>query len=113
MKQKIRDIFRRRSLDLLELLMYIADRGLAAQIHEVLKFPLQNCPDILALALIQMNQSMTLFRQELLATLLPLFIAGHPNASAVLHNLWNPQTNEVCMVFFFLYIYGFNEMSIR
>ena len=83
----------RRSLDLIDLLMHLADRGLVSQVQDVLEFPIQHCPDILIVALLQINQPMTLFRQELLSSLIPIFLSNHVNSTVILHQVWHTQVS--------------------
>ena len=90
-------IYSRRSQDLIDLLMHLADRGLVTQVQEVLKQPVQNCPDFLSLALLQTNHPMTLFKQELLSSLIPVFLANHANAAVILHHLWHNQVRFIRM----------------
>lgn len=44
-----------KSLHLVEVLLSIADKGYYTQVHEIFKFPAQNCPDVLFLALLHIN----------------------------------------------------------
>ncbi|XKL59833.1 hypothetical protein PGB90_000849 [Kerria lacca] len=86
-----KDIATWRSLDLIDLLMHLADRGLITQVQEIMKYPVQHCPDFLSLGLLQTNQPMTLFKQELLSNLIPIFLANHANSTVILHHLWHNQ----------------------
>ncbi|KAJ8667643.1 hypothetical protein QAD02_009306 [Eretmocerus hayati] len=78
-----------RSLNVIELLLYMAERGLHAPVLEIFKWPMQHCPDLLVLALLQINPPITLLRQELLSTLLPIFLGNHPNSAVILHHAWH------------------------
>lgn len=78
-----------RSLNVIELLLYIAERGFYAPVQEVFKWPIQHCPDVLVLALLQINPPFTLLRQELLSTLMPIFFGNHPNSAVILHHAWH------------------------
>ena len=71
--------------------MHLADRGLVTQVQELLKQPIQNCPDFLSLALLQTGHPMTLFKQEVLSSVIPLFLANHPNSAIILHHMWHNQ----------------------
>lgn len=51
-----------RSVNVTELLLYLADRGLIAPVQEIFKWPMQNCPDVLVLSLLQINSPITLYR---------------------------------------------------
>lgn len=80
-----------RSLDLVETLLYLSDRGLYSQVQEMFKLPIQHCPDVLVLALLQINPPVTVLRQELLTNLIPIFLGNHPNSAIVLHHAWHSQ----------------------
>ena len=77
-------------------------------------FPLKHCPDVLLLALLQINVSKNLtlitsvvkrlisvlfslqplwhsLRNELVSELIPVFLANHPNSGSVLHYVWHGQ----------------------
>lgn len=82
-----------RSLNVVELLLHLAERGLYGPVQEIFKWPIQHCPDILALALLQINPPITILRQELLSTLMPIFLGNHPNSASILHHGWH--TNNV------------------
>lgn len=84
-----------RSLDLIQTLLYLADRGLYIQVQDLLKFPMQHCPDVLVLGLLQINQPMSVIRQELLTSLIPVFLGNHPNAAIILHHAWHSQQVQV------------------
>ncbi|XP_063392578.1 CCR4-NOT transcription complex subunit 1 isoform X1 [Cydia fagiglandana] len=84
-----------RCLYLVELLLYAADRDYYVQVHELFKFPLQHCPDILLLALLQISPPITVFRQELLTTLIPIFLGNHPNSAIILHHAWHTQNPNI------------------
>jgi len=47
------DLFRRRSPELVEFLLKLSDLGHYQQVSELFKFPVQACPDILVLNLLQ------------------------------------------------------------
>lgn len=52
-----------RSLNVTELLLYMAERtGQHPPIKEIFKWPMLNCPDILTLALLQIQPPITLLR---------------------------------------------------
>ena len=71
--------------------MHLADRGLVTQVQELLKHPIQNCPDFLSLALLQTSHPMTSFKQDVLSSLIPIFLANHTNAAVILHHMWHTQ----------------------
>jgi len=43
----------RKSLDLVDILLQLADEGFQALVLELFKFPMQYCPDLLLLGLLQ------------------------------------------------------------
>lgn len=84
-------IFFRRSIELVDLLLYLAERGLYYEVQECLKFPAQKCPDILALALIESNGPLNIVRHEIISSLMPIFLGNHSNSAIILHHAWNHQ----------------------
>lgn len=84
-----------RCLYLVEILILAAERGFYMQVHELFKFPIQHCPDVLMLVLIQVSPPISVFRQELLTTLIPIFLGNHPNSGIILHHAWYSQTNNL------------------
>ncbi|CAG0883626.1 unnamed protein product [Darwinula stevensoni] len=80
-----------KSLDLMEALLYISDAGSYTQAQELFKFPIQHCPDVLVLGLLQISPPITRLRQDLLTNLIPVFLGNHPNSAIVLHHAWNCQ----------------------
>ncbi|KAJ9577751.1 hypothetical protein L9F63_005671, partial [Diploptera punctata] len=84
-----------RSLDLVETLLYLSDRGLYAQVQEMFKIPIQHCPDVLVLALIHINPPISVLRQDLLTNLIPIFLGNHPNSAIILHHAWHSQNISI------------------
>lgn len=78
-----------KSLHLVEVLLYIAENGYYTQVLEHFKVPMQHCPDVLIMALLQINPPLTVLRQEIFQTLMPIFLGNHPNSGAILHHAWN------------------------
>lgn len=77
-------------IGLLEALLNLMENaGLHGQVQELLKEPVQQCPDVLVLGLLQSTQPMTKLRQELLGTLVPVFLGNHPNSTIILHHAWH------------------------
>ncbi|XP_052744271.1 CCR4-NOT transcription complex subunit 1-like isoform X1 [Bicyclus anynana] len=76
-----------RCLPLLELLLHAAERG--RDVRELLEPPARRCPDVLLLALLALGPPACALGRELLATLVPVFLAGHPNAGALLQLAWH------------------------
>lgn len=80
-------------LGLLETLLSLLENGgLYSQVQELLKEPVQHCPDVLVLGLLQLTQPMTKLRQELLSSLIPVFLGNHPNSAIILHHAWHAQS---------------------
>ncbi|XP_068619927.1 CCR4-NOT transcription complex subunit 1 isoform X4 [Battus philenor] len=84
-----------RCLYLVELLLYVSERGFYMQVHELFKFPVQHCPDILMLALLQISPPITVIRQELLSMLIPIFLGNHPNSGIILQHAWHSQNLNI------------------
>jgi len=86
-------------LELLETLLNLMENGgLYSPVQELLKEPVQHCPDILVLGLLQPtnpNQPMTKLRGELLTSLIPVFLGNHPNSAIILHHAWHAQSPPV------------------
>lgn len=78
-----------RSLDLMEILLYLSDRGLYSQVQELFKVPMHHCPDVLVLGLLQIQPPLSVLRQELLTNLMPIFLGNHPNSAIILHHAWH------------------------
>ena len=81
-------------LGLLETLLSLLQAGGAqvyGQVQELLKEPMQHCPDVLVLGLLQLHaqQPMSKLKQELLASLIPVFLSNHPNSAIILHHAWH------------------------
>lgn len=84
-----------RSLNLVEILLHISEVGIYAPVQDLFKIPIQHCPDVLVLALLQIAPSVTVLRQELLSTLMPIFLGNHPNSAIILHHAWHCQTINI------------------
>lgn len=80
-------------LDLVGTLLYLSESGYYSQVQEIFKFPMQHCPDLLVLGLIQLQGPLIMLRQELLTSLMPIFLGNHPNGAAVIHYAWNYQAH--------------------
>ncbi|ESO94093.1 hypothetical protein LOTGIDRAFT_239532 [Lottia gigantea] len=86
-----RDVKTWKSLDLVETLLRLSEVGHYQQIHDLMKVPIQKCPDILVLALLQTKPSWNILKQELIAKLMPIFLGSHTNSAVVLHYAWHHQ----------------------
>lgn len=89
----------------MQTLLYLSERGLYSQVQELVKFPMQNCPDVMVLALLQIPTPITLVRQELLTNLMPIFLTNHPNSAIILHHAWHSQV-------WVSFIYSSNYVSL-
>ncbi|KAG0416949.1 hypothetical protein HPB47_006047 [Ixodes persulcatus] len=69
----------------------------SVHVHDLFKYPVQHCPDLLMLGLLQASGPMQAFRHELLTNLVFLFLSNHPNSAIVLQAAWNVQ-NHVTVV---------------
>uniref|UniRef100_A0A8C0KU41 CCR4-NOT transcription complex subunit 1 n=1 Tax=Canis lupus dingo TaxID=286419 RepID=A0A8C0KU41_CANLU len=81
----------RKSLDLIESLLRLAEVGQYEQVKQLFSFPIKHCPDMLVLALLQINTSWHTLRHELISTLMPIFLGNHPNSAIILHYAWHGQ----------------------
>ncbi|XP_065316483.1 CCR4-NOT transcription complex subunit 1-like isoform X2 [Gordionus sp. m RMFG-2023] len=80
-----------KSLDMIEALLKLSERGHYQRVQELFRFPLQNCPEILMLALLQIKGLLTLLGQDLLASLIPHFLSNNSNSLIVLQIAWHNQ----------------------
>lgn len=79
-----------KSVHLVEILLYISENGFYNQVLELFKFPMTHCPDILFMVLLQTNGGpLSMLRQDLFTSLVPIFINNHPNSGPILHHAWN------------------------
>lgn len=64
---------------------------LYTHVIDLMKYPLANCPDLLALGLLGCVESLPSMapRKELLGGTIPSFLSNHPNAATILHIIWN------------------------
>lgn len=84
----------RKSLDLIESLLRLAEVGQYEQVKQLFSFPIKHCPDMLVLALLQINTSWHTLRHELISTLMPIFLGNHPNSAIILHYAWHGQVRH-------------------
>lgn len=90
----------RKSLDLIESLLRLAEVGQYEQVKQLFSFPIKHCPDMLVLALLQINTSWHTLRHELISTLMPIFLGNHPNSAIILHYAWHGQVSAfICDIF--------------
>ncbi|KAF5897986.1 CCR4-NOT transcription complex subunit 1 isoform X1 [Clarias magur] len=80
-----------KSLDLVECLLRLSEVGHYEQVKQLFSFPIKHCPDMLVLALLQISSSWLNLRNELISTLMPIFLGNHPNSAIILHYAWHGQ----------------------
>lgn len=76
------------SLDLLQSLIMLAERGHFSVVRTILEHPVKHCPEALLIGLAQCKTDWGVVHEEVYAALLPTYLANHPNSSLVLHRLW-------------------------
>lgn len=64
------------------------------QILEIFNWPIQHCPDILTLGLLNVTVNPCQCKNELLKSAIPAFLSNHPNAAIILHTIWNSVDNS-------------------
>ncbi|XP_054165262.1 CCR4-NOT transcription complex subunit 1-like [Oppia nitens] len=64
-----------------------------SNVMELFKWPLQQCPDLVALGLLGCRDGSSTIKNELLNLAIPVFLGNHANAAIILHTIWN--TNEL------------------
>lgn len=84
----------RKSLDLIESLLRLAEVGQYEPVKQLFSFPIKHCPDMLVMALLQINSSWHTMRHELISTLMPIFLGNHPNSAIILHYAWHGQVRH-------------------
>lgn len=85
-------------MDLIESLLRLAEVGQYEQVKQLFSFPIKHCPDMLVLALLQINTSWHTLRHELISTLMPIFLGNHPNSAIILHYAWHGQVRQlICL----------------
>ena len=88
-----RDIAVWKSLDLIEALLRLSEAGHYTAVVEIFQWPVNHCPDMLLLGLLQISTYWNTLKAELSAALFPLFLGQHANAAVVLHYAWHCQGN--------------------
>ncbi|GMP24046.1 hypothetical protein CsSME_00001443 [Camellia sinensis var. sinensis] len=82
------------SLDLLEVLCQLAERGQAKYVRQILEFPLKQCPELLLLGIAQINTPYNLLQWEVFSTVFPI-IVGDAAGSGIMLQLWQSNTKLV------------------
>ncbi|XP_057952190.1 uncharacterized protein LOC131146551 isoform X3 [Malania oleifera] len=89
------------SLDLLEVLCQLAERGHAGTVRPMLEFPLKHCPETLLLGIAQINTAYNLLQCEVSSTVFPLIVGNVMGSGTILH-LWHSNPKLV--------LHGFTDM---
>ncbi|KAK6926413.1 CCR4-NOT transcription complex subunit 1, HEAT repeat, partial [Dillenia turbinata] len=76
------------SLDLLEVLCKLAERGHAGLVRGILTVPLKHCPEILLLGIAQINTAYNLLQCEVSSTVFPMIVENATGGGMIL-NLWD------------------------
>ncbi|CAL5366926.1 unnamed protein product [Camellia sinensis] len=82
------------SLDLLEVLCQLAERGQAKYVRQILALPLKQCPELLLLGIAQINTPYNLLPWEVFSTVFPI-IVGDAAGSGIMLQLWQSNTKLV------------------
>lgn len=80
-----------KSLELVEILLKLAETEKAEQVTTLFTYAIKNCPDVLLLALLQAQSSWTYVKQDLILALMPTFLGNHANSGIILHYAWSGQ----------------------
>ncbi|XP_059164399.1 CCR4-NOT transcription complex subunit 1-like isoform X2 [Physella acuta] len=89
-----REIATWKCLSLVETLLRLSDGGHHAQVVDLFKAPMNKCPDILVLALLQITPqpaTVNRLKTDLIANLMPIFLGQHSNSAVILHYAWHHQ----------------------
>lgn len=57
--------------------------------RELLKWPIQNCPDLVALGILGCSGGYSIPKEDFLKSTISSFLSNHPNAAIILHTIWN------------------------
>ncbi|XP_057476799.1 uncharacterized protein LOC130764518 isoform X2 [Actinidia eriantha] len=80
------------SIELLEILCQLAERGHAEAVQQILELPLKQCPEVLLSGIAQINTPYNLLQYEVFSTVFPI-IFGDANGCGIILQLWksNPK----------------------
>ncbi|GFZ15188.1 transcription regulator [Actinidia rufa] len=80
------------SIELLEILCQLAERGHAKAVQQILELPLKQCPEFLLSGIAQINTPYNLLQYEVFSTVFPI-IVGDANGCGIILQLWksNPK----------------------
>lgn len=82
------------SLDLLDVLCQLAERGHTVLVSSLLHYPLTNCPKTLLLGMAHIKTAYNLIQREVLSVIFPLIITNSQDSGFILH-LWHQNTELV------------------
>ncbi|KAG7644767.1 CCR4-Not complex Not1 subunit [Arabidopsis thaliana x Arabidopsis arenosa] len=82
------------SLDLLDVLCQLAERGHAVLVSSLLQYPLTQCPRTLLLGMTHIKTAYNLIQREVVSAILPVIITS-PQDSGFIHNLWHQNAELV------------------
>ncbi|KAF5180416.1 Ccr4-not transcription complex subunit [Thalictrum thalictroides] len=82
------------SLDLLEVLCHLAERGHASSVRSMLEYPLEHCPEVLLLGMSHINTAFNLLQNEVMSTVLPMIVGNGSKSGLILH-LWRANPSLV------------------
>ncbi|GFS35543.1 transcription regulator [Actinidia rufa] len=98
------------SLDLLEVLCLLAERGHASAIRSMLKHPLEHCPEVLLLGMAHINTAYNLLQDEVSSAVLPMIFKSSLGSGMILH-LWRVNPNLLLRGFLDAYNTDPDDMS--
>ncbi|XP_058212330.1 uncharacterized protein LOC131324368 [Rhododendron vialii] len=97
------------SLDLLEVLCLLAERGHASTVRSMLNHPLEHCPEVLLLGMAHINTAYNLLQFEISSTVFPIILRNSAGSGTILQ-LW--QVNPNLLLWGFLDAYNTNPDDI-
>ncbi|XWS47676.1 hypothetical protein CRYUN_Cryun13aG0004400 [Craigia yunnanensis] len=81
------------SLDLLDVLCQLAERGYANSVRAMIEYPLKHCPEVLLLGISQINTAYNLLQHDVSSTIFPM-VVENSMGSLILH-LWHSNSKFV------------------
>ncbi|XP_048431931.1 CCR4-NOT transcription complex subunit 1 isoform X3 [Pyrus x bretschneideri] len=82
------------SLDLLDVLCLLAERGHALAVRSMLEYPLKHCPEVLLLGMAHTNTVYNLLQYEVSYTVFPMMVKN-ATSSGIINHLWHINTSLV------------------
>lgn len=77
------------SLELLEVLCQLGERGHANAVRSILEYPLKHCPEVLLLGMAHINTAYNLIRHEVCSAVFPLIVKNAIGGNALILQLWH------------------------